>query len=81
MDKLEKFKTENEANDAIVDDVAARAYVENFALDTFKRADEAQRANRVTKQTADTYDFYLILCRYRHEHRQIERESVLLGKQ
>ena len=55
MDKLEKTKTDNTSNDAIVDDVAAKAYIENFALDTFNRADEAQRANKVTRQTADTF--------------------------
>ena len=55
MDKLEKTKAENSSNDAIIDDVAAKAYVENFALETFSRADNAQRANAVTKQTADTF--------------------------
>lgn len=55
MDKLEQKKAENPANDAIVDDVAAKAYMENFALDTFNRGDEAQRNNKVTKQTADTF--------------------------
>ena len=55
MDKLEQTKASNASNDAITDDVAAKAYVENFALDTFSRADNAQRANAVTKQTADTF--------------------------
>ncbi|KJY02487.1 DUF605-domain-containing protein [Zymoseptoria brevis] len=55
MDKLEKYKVENSTNDAVVDDVAAKAYVENFALETFSRGDEAQRANKVTKQTADAF--------------------------
>ncbi|KAI5366293.1 Putative vacuolar protein sorting-associated protein Vta1 [Septoria linicola] len=55
MDKLESYKAENAANDAVVDDVAAKAYIENFALETFHRADEAQRNNKVTKQTADTF--------------------------
>jgi vacuolar protein sorting-associated protein VTA1 len=55
MDKLERCKAENAANDAIVDDLAAKAYIENFALETFKRGDDAQRANKVTKQTADTF--------------------------
>ncbi|KAK5171949.1 uncharacterized protein LTR77_003586 [Saxophila tyrrhenica] len=55
MDKLEQYKADNAANDAIVDDVAAKAYIENFAMDTFNRADNAQRANNVTKQTADTF--------------------------
>ena len=55
MDKLEQKKSENASNDAFVDDMAAKAYIENFALETFKRADEAQRENKVTKQTADTF--------------------------
>ncbi|KAF2482513.1 Vta1 like-domain-containing protein [Neohortaea acidophila] len=55
MDKLEATKADNASNDAIVDDVAAKAYIENFALETFNRADESQRANKVTKQTADTF--------------------------
>ncbi|EGP88100.1 uncharacterized protein MYCGRDRAFT_100038 [Zymoseptoria tritici IPO323] len=55
MDKLEKYKAENSTNDAVVDDVAAKAYVENFALETFSRGDEAQRTNKVSKQTADAF--------------------------
>lgn len=55
MDKLEAYKSANASNDAIVDDVAAKAYIENFALETFNRADEAQRTNKVTRQTADTF--------------------------
>lgn len=55
MDKLETTKATNASNDAIVDDVAAKAYIENFSLETFNRADESQRSNKVTKQTADTF--------------------------
>lgn len=55
MDKLETVKAESPTNDAIVDDVAAKAYMENFALDTFRKGDAAQSENRVTKQTADTF--------------------------
>ncbi|PPJ61021.1 hypothetical protein CBER1_02021 [Cercospora berteroae] len=54
MDKLEAYKAENATNDAVVDDVAAKAYIENFALETFSRGEDAQRNNKVTKQTADT---------------------------
>jgi vacuolar protein sorting-associated protein VTA1 len=54
MDKLEQYKANNSTNDAVVDDVAAKAYVENFALDTFNRADNSIRANKATKQTAET---------------------------
>lgn len=55
MDKLEQTKSANATNDAILDDVAAKAYIENFALDTFNRADQAQREGRVTRQTGDTF--------------------------
>ena len=49
MDKLERFKTENEGNDAVHDDVAAQAYVEQFAMETFQRADKVLRAKKATK--------------------------------
>lgn len=55
MEKMENYKSANAANDAVVDDMAAKAYIENFALETFNRGDEAQRVNNVTKQTADTF--------------------------
>ncbi|KXT15020.1 hypothetical protein AC579_7753 [Pseudocercospora musae] len=55
MDKLEAYKAENAANDAVVDDIAAKAYIENFALEVFNGGDEAQRSNKVTRQTADTF--------------------------
>lgn len=55
MDKLEQRKAETPAEDAIIDDVAAKAYMENFAMDTFNRGDEAQRHHKVTKQTADAF--------------------------
>ena len=48
MDKLEQVKTENATNDAIQDDVAAQAYVEQFGLETFNRADSVVRANKVS---------------------------------
>ncbi|TVY33719.1 Vacuolar protein sorting-associated protein [Lachnellula subtilissima] len=55
MDKLEQIKADNAGNDAIIDDVAGQAYVEQFALETFQRADRAVQADKVTKQTADTF--------------------------
>ncbi|KAK7609956.1 Vta1 like-domain-containing protein [Phyllosticta paracitricarpa] len=55
MDKLEKIKEQNPDNDAILDEVAAKAYLEQFALETFQRADNTVRANKVTAQTADTF--------------------------
>ncbi|KAL5335133.1 Vta1 like-domain-containing protein [Aspergillus crustosus] len=55
MEKLEQFKTENPDNDAILDSMAASAYVEEFGLEIFGRAEAAMRADKVTKQTADTF--------------------------
>ncbi|EON62127.1 hypothetical protein W97_01346 [Coniosporium apollinis CBS 100218] len=55
MDKLEQIKAQHPSNDAILDDVAAKAYVEQFALKTFDRADNAVRANKASAQTADTF--------------------------
>lgn len=55
MDKLEQTKTEQAGNDAIVDDIAAKAYIEQFALDTFQRADDAIHSNKASRQTIDTF--------------------------
>jgi vacuolar protein sorting-associated protein VTA1 len=55
MDKLEQWKTENQNDQAIHDDMAAQAFVEQFALDTFERADKAMRGRKTTFQTADTF--------------------------
>jgi vacuolar protein sorting-associated protein VTA1 len=49
MDKLEQIKADNATNDAILDDIAGQAYVEQFASETFDRADRAVNANKVTK--------------------------------
>jgi vacuolar protein sorting-associated protein VTA1 len=48
MDKLERFKADNATKDEVHDDVAAQAYVEQFAMDTFKRAENAVKANKAT---------------------------------
>jgi len=55
MDKLEETKSKHANDDAIIDDAAGQAYVEQFGLETFERADRTVRANKVTKQTADTF--------------------------
>lgn len=55
MDKLEAYKSANASNDTVVDDVAAKAYMEEFALETFERAEKTQRENKVTRATADTF--------------------------
>ncbi|KAL4821468.1 Vta1 like-domain-containing protein [Aspergillus spinulosporus] len=65
MEKLEHFQNGNRDNDAITDSMAASAYVEEFGLEVFGRAEAAMRANKVTKQTADTFQAaatFLELC-------------------
>jgi hypothetical protein len=44
-----QIKADHATNDAIVDDTAGQAYVEQFAVETFQRADRAVQANKVTK--------------------------------
>lgn len=39
----------------MTDDIAGKALVEQFALETFNRADNAVRANKASRQTADTF--------------------------
>jgi vacuolar protein sorting-associated protein VTA1 len=46
------MKTDQTDNDAILDDVAGQAYVEQFAQETFDRALRPLKANKVT-QSAD----------------------------
>lgn len=54
MEKLEQTKAELATEDAITDDVAAYAYCEQFAMQTFTKGDNDMRNNRVTEATADT---------------------------
>lgn len=49
MDKLEQVKADQAGNDAITDDVAAKAYIEQFALETFQRGDDAIHSNKASK--------------------------------
>ncbi|KAI1119026.1 Vta1 like-domain-containing protein [Nemania sp. NC0429] len=56
MDKLEQMKTDHADNDAILVDVAGQAYVEQFAQETFDRALRPLKANKVTQQTASTFE-------------------------
>ncbi|KAI0877168.1 Vta1 like-domain-containing protein [Hypoxylon argillaceum] len=56
MDKLEQMKTDQAENDAILDDVTGQAYVEQFAQETFDRALRPLKANKVTQQTASTFE-------------------------
>ncbi|ORY55915.1 Vta1 like-domain-containing protein [Pseudomassariella vexata] len=56
MDKLEQTKEKHAGNDAILDDTAGQAYVEQFAQETFERADRTLKANKVSQQTAITFE-------------------------
>lgn len=55
VNKLEDLKTQYASDDAITDDVAGQAFVEQFGLDLFNRADNVVRANKTSRQTADTF--------------------------
>ncbi|KAM0344471.1 hypothetical protein ACHAPU_007443 [Fusarium lateritium] len=56
IERLEATKTERADDDAIIDNAAGQAYVEQFAQQTFDRAERTLRADKVTRQTADTFD-------------------------
>lgn len=49
MDKLEAAKNQSPPVDAIVDDIVARAYMEQFALETFQKADTAIHTDNASK--------------------------------
>ncbi|PSK60660.1 Vacuolar protein sorting-associated protein VTA1 [Elsinoe australis] len=55
MDKLEAAKNQSPPVDAIVDDIVAKAYMEQFALETFQKADTAIHTDNASKQTIDTF--------------------------
>ncbi|GAA5879598.1 hypothetical protein JCM1840_003328 [Sporobolomyces johnsonii] len=55
MDKLEAMKAEHEDNDAVTEDHAASAYVENFGLKIFAQADNEDRKGRATRLTAKKF--------------------------
>jgi vacuolar protein sorting-associated protein VTA1 len=54
MEQLEQTKADMPGEDALLDDVAASAYCEQFALQTFAKADRDMNENKVTATTADT---------------------------
>lgn len=47
--KSSKVKAEQSDNDAIVDDMAGKAYVEQFGLDTLERAENTMKQSRVSR--------------------------------
>ncbi|KAH8905767.1 DUF605-domain-containing protein [Coniochaeta sp. PMI_546] len=56
MDKLEETKNAYATEAAITDDTAGQAYIEQFAQETLDRAERVVKANKVTQQTAMTFD-------------------------
>jgi roadblock/LC7 domain-containing protein len=49
MEKLEQAKAQNPNEDAILDDVAASAYCEQFALQTLAKGDKEMAEDKATK--------------------------------
>lgn len=45
----QQFKSENPGNETVTDNDAASAFVEQFGLEVFNRAETAMTANKVTK--------------------------------
>ncbi|KAL6711885.1 hypothetical protein ACN47E_002928 [Coniothyrium glycines] len=54
MEKLEQAKAESPSEDALLDDVAASAYCEQFALQTLAKGEKEMAENRANGATADT---------------------------
>ncbi|KAL8991949.1 MAG: hypothetical protein Q9169_007505 [Polycauliona sp. 2 TL-2023] len=75
MDKLERIKTEHGNDDTIMDDMAAQVYVEQFALETFQRAENAMRANKVSRQTADTFLAAIVFLELRQIWEPLDGET------
>ncbi|RKP04700.1 Vta1 like-domain-containing protein, partial [Thamnocephalis sphaerospora] len=64
---LEQEKTALKDHDALSDDSVSRAYVEEFALNIFKRADDEDRAGRASIKTANAFlasSVFLEVTRY-----------------
>ncbi|KAF7731244.1 hypothetical protein EC973_000660 [Apophysomyces ossiformis] len=55
LDSLEQRKVALAGNEAITDDIAGYAYVENFALKVFLNADNEDRAGNASKKTAKNF--------------------------
>lgn len=49
LERLEATKSERPDDDAIMDNTAGQAYVEQFAQETFDRAERTMKANKVTR--------------------------------
>jgi vacuolar protein sorting-associated protein VTA1 len=49
METLEQTKADHPNEDALLDELAAYAYCEQFALQTFVKAEREMQANKVTR--------------------------------
>ena len=49
MDRLEKYRLELKDHETVTDDLVAQAYVEQFAMQAFQRADNAMIAKKATQ--------------------------------
>lgn len=61
MDWLEMIKKEMSNNEAITNDIAAQAHVENYALTLFEWADKQDRAGVANKWVLLLFDFIKFL--------------------
>lgn len=52
MERLEQAKAQNPNEDALLDDVAAGAYCEHFALQTFVKGDKDMTEDKATKSVS-----------------------------
>nr|VWO94217.1 N/A [Ganoderma boninense] len=77
---LEKLKNDIGANDAVHDEPASAAYVENFALRVFTGADNEDRRSKITKNTARKFlaaaNFLEILRTFDSEKTAIDLPAI-----
>ncbi|KAL8774935.1 MAG: hypothetical protein Q9194_003878 [Teloschistes cf. exilis] len=69
-------KTEHSNDDTVMDDMAAQVYVEQFALETFQRAENAMKANKSSRQTADTLAAAVVFLELRQIWEPIDAETA-----
>lgn len=55
LERLESTKAERADDDSIMDNTAGQAYVEQFAQETFSRAERTMIANKVTRYVASLH--------------------------
>lgn len=57
------MKAENEDNEAVTEDVAASAYIENFGLKIFSTADNEDRKGKATRSVQIIPFLFVVLSR------------------